>query len=101
MATCTVSGLIEDITGTAIQGAVIKANLVTPYFTTTIMVMPKEISTTSASNGTWSLTLIQGAQAIVQIDYPPNTTDSQRSLKFAIAVPLTSTANFSTLCTEL
>jgi hypothetical protein len=100
MATCTVSGVLKDVSDTAIQSATIAARVVTPYFSTTIQIAPKEITTTTASNGSWSLVLIQGASAIVTIKYPPNATDSARIYTYAITVPAASTANFSDLATE-
>jgi len=101
MATCTVSGVIKDASETGIQGVTIRARIVTPYFTTTILVLPVEVSTTSDSFGAWSLALNQGAKAIVQIEYPPNGIDSNRRYSYTIIVPASGTANFSTLATEL
>lgn len=101
MATCAISGVLQDPSGTAVVGAVVKAKIVSPYFSTTIEIVPTEISTTSAaSTGAWSLTLIQGASAIFTILYPPNATDSRRVITHSVAVPLTTTANFSDLATE-
>lgn len=101
MATCTISGVLQDPSGTGVSGAVIKARTVSPFFSTTIEVVPTEISTTSAdSTGAWSLSLIQGASAIFTILYPPNSTDSRRILTHSVTVPLASTANFSDLATE-
>lgn len=100
MSTCTVSGTLKDVTETAISGAVIKANIVTPFFSSTTMIVPKEVSTTSATDGTWSLALNQGAQCVVEIDYPPNGTDSRRVSRYSITVPASGSANFSSLVTE-
>lgn len=100
MATCTVSGTIKDITETAVSGAVIKANIVVPVFSGTTQLVPKEVSTTSASDGTWSLALSQSQGYIVSIEYPPNSTDSRRRYSYSITTPTSSSANFSTLATE-
>lgn len=101
MSTCTVSGTIKDITETAVSGAVIKANIITPFFSSTTFIVPKEVSTTSATDGTWSLALVQSSQCFVEIDYPPNGTDSKRVARYSITVPASSSANFSTLAVEL
>jgi len=101
MATCVVSGIIKDPSETAIESATIRAKIVTPYFSTTIHILPKELSTTSSASGTWSLTLNRGAECIVQIEYPPNGTDSNKRYNYTITVPDSATADFSTLATEL
>lgn len=101
MATCTVSGVVKDVSETAVQSASVRAKIVTPFFSTTIHIVPKEISTTTDTSGAWSLSLNQGSQCIVTIEYPPNTTDSKLRYSYSITVPATSTANFSTLATEL
>jgi len=101
MATCTVSGTIKDASETAISGAVVKASIITPIFSGTAHIVPKEVSTTSASDGTWSLALLQGVNALVAIEYPPNSTDSKKRLTYAVTVPASSSANFSTIATEL
>lgn len=102
MATCVVSGIIKDASETAIASVPVKARITTPYFTsTTIMIAPKEVSTTTDGTGLWSLTLNQGAQCLVTIEWPPNNTDSAKKSVYTITVPATSTANFSSLATEL
>lgn len=100
MATCAVSGVVKDITETAIEGAVIKANIVTPYFTTTIQIVPKEVSTTSSASGAWTLNLNRGASVLITIEYPPNSTDSRLRKTFAATIPAAATADFSTIATD-
>lgn len=101
MATCVVSGIIKDVSETAINGATIRARVVTPYFSTTVQILPTEVYTTSNSSGAWSLTLNRTAECIVQIEYPPNGMDSNRRYSYTITVPNTATADFSDLVTEL
>lgn len=100
MATCIVSGTVQDITSTAVATATVRARVITPFFSTTIQIVPKEVSTTTDSSGNWSLTLIRSSQCIIEIEYPPNTTDSALRYSYAITVPAAATANFSTLVTE-
>jgi hypothetical protein len=101
MATCVVSGTLIDPSGTGIQGATIKANIVAPYLAGgTSLISPKEQSTQTNSSGVWSLTLIQGLSVIVAIEAPQNATDSNRRNTFSIIVPATSTATFENLVTE-
>lgn len=101
MAACTLSGTMYDAGGTAISGATVRANITTSQFISTTQYVPKETTTTTASDGTWSLSLIQTLQYIVTIEFPPNTTDSNRPLKYSITIPASGTANFSSLATEL
>jgi len=110
MATCTVSGKIQDLTGTGLSGVLVTAHLVNPYFNTTIMVVQYDglnpdgthtTQATTAGDGTWSLTLQQGASLQLFFDYPsgPNTQVLRRT--YSIVVPSSGTANFSDLATEL
>lgn len=98
---CIVSGILVDPSSTPIEGAVISANIVVPYFVgSTDMIAPDEISTTTDSLGAWSLNLYKGLSCIVTIQYPPNSTDSRRRYNFSIIVPATDTASFFSLVTE-
>lgn len=100
MALCTVSGLLQDATATAISGATVRFNQVAPSFSTTILVPTKEVSTTTASDGTWSLSLIQGLSGIVSIDFPPNATDSNRRVTYSVVIPASASATLQSLATE-
>jgi hypothetical protein len=101
MATCAISGTLKDLSETAISGATVRANIISSIFSGTTQLVPKEITTTTASDGTWTLNLSQSVSAQVTIEYPPNSTDSAKPIKYSITVPATTTANFSTLATEL
>lgn len=102
MATCAVSGTLVDSTETAISGATIRFNIVTPYAnsSTTNFFMPTEVSTTSSGTGTWTLNLSRNISGIITIDFPPNSMDSTRKATFAVVIPNTSTATFISLVTE-
>jgi hypothetical protein len=97
MALCTVSGTVKDVSETAISGAIITAKLVTPIFSSTTQILPTEVSTTSASDGTWSLSLLRTASVNITIQYPPNSTNSKVILGFSAIIPNASTAEFSTI----
>lgn len=101
MATCTVSGVIKDSSETAIQSVIVKARIVTPFFVSTVLIVPKELSTTSDANGAWSLVLTRSKSYIVTFEYSPNSTDSKKIYAYAITTPASSTSDFSTLATEL
>lgn len=100
MATCVVSGVIKDPSETAISSATVRANIVTPFFVSTVLIVPEELSTTTDANGAWSLTLSQSNSYIVTIEYPPNASSSAKRYNYAITTPASGTATFSTLATE-
>lgn len=95
MATCVVSGTITDASSTAIQNVAIKSRLLQPVASNLVLSVPKELSTTTDSNGEFSLTLEQETSYIIEIDYPPNSTDSARMVHYTITVPAESTADFT------
>ena len=55
-----ITGTIYDTSGTAISGATIEASNTVPYFYGDgSLITPYRVTTTSAANGTWSLTLVE------------------------------------------
>lgn len=103
MATCTLSGTLVDPSETAVSGATIVFKISNAYAngSATKFFVPKDLSTTSASDGTWSLTLSQGISGIISIDYTKSNIAASNKLNYSIVVPATSTAVFNTLATEL
>ena len=67
MATCDVSGTIRDISAGAIEGAVVKARIVTPTFVGTVQYVPTEVDTTTNASGVWQLTLERTLKCIITI----------------------------------
>ncbi len=101
MATCIVSGNLQLLDGTPIEGAIIKARIVTSYFSTTIQISPQEVTTSTDASGDWSLTLQRLSSPIISVEYTPDDTSSSRFLEYSVTVPDASTADFSTIATEL
>lgn len=103
MATCAVSGTLMDPSETAISGATVRFTIQTPNFngSTINFFAPKEITTTTASNGTWTLNISQGMSGVISFDYPPNSTDSTRRINYSVVIPAASTASFESIATEL
>jgi len=101
MALCAVSGVIKDASETALSGVVVEARPINPYFNSTTQIVPKTVTTTTDASGIWSLSLSQTGTFTVTIMYPPNDVDSARRYNYTITVPAASSANFSTLATEL
>ncbi len=96
MATCTVSGTLKDLTETAIESATIKANIKSPVESSTTLILDKEVSTTSASDGTWSLALFRTAVCTVTIEFSDGASGKIRRV-YTITVPETASANFTDL----
>jgi hypothetical protein len=62
--TTSVTGTVRDTSGTAISGATIEASNTQAYFYSDgSLITPYRVSTTSASNGTWSLTLVENVSS--------------------------------------
>lgn len=104
MATCVVSGTLKDLSETAISGATVKASAVGPFLSGSTLIANKEISTTTASDGTWSLTLTRTATLStprtlqVTFEYTDGVSGKKRE-EYTISVPDAATANFSDLVT--
>lgn len=103
MSTCIVSGTLVDPSETPVSNAIVRFKIATgtANSSATNFFVPDELNTTSASNGTWSLTLSRGLSGMITIDYPPNTTDSTKRLSYSVVIPNTPTATFISLLTEL
>jgi len=100
--TCTVSGVLYGPGAAALQGVVIKAYITSAFTDSNGNYIPSGViaSTTSASDGTWSLAVIQtqglGHSITFQFEYPLGNNQS-RSVKYPAVIPATSTANFADL----
>ena len=97
MATCTVSGIFTDPSGTGIVGATVRFCTDTPAFdASSNAVMPKEVTTTTTTGGAWSISVVQGISGFLTIDLPPTSTGPAVKYKFSMIIPQTSTATFTT-----
>ena len=68
MATCILTGLVESPPGTPLMGALVRVRTVaTTLLTSGAGVATNDLTTTSAVDGTWSLTLEQGLHAQIDI----------------------------------
>lgn len=96
MATCIVSGTLLDPSETAISGANVSFDVQSPILDLNgvSLLGPKAPSTTTASDGTWSLTLSRGISGILSIDVPPDSLNGANRYEFTIAVPVAATATF-------
>lgn len=100
--TCIVSGTIYGPGGAALSGVVIKASITNAFVDANGNYLPAGViaSTTSASDGTWSLAVVQtqalGASVTFTFSYPYGNNQSY-TISYAAVIPNTSTANFSDL----
>lgn len=96
MANCTVSGTFTNPQGTAISGATIRYNIESPVLDLSgNLLVPKEITTTTATDGSWSLSLIQGTAGNLVLDLSPSSSAPIVRYNFSMVIPSTSTASFA------
>lgn len=103
ISTCVVSGKLASPNGMGIVGVTIKANYNRPIlYGDGSLIMPNEQSTSSAADGTWSLTLVENASTssstTIAFYFPTGGTTYDRK-EYTIIVPNQATANFSNLIT--
>jgi hypothetical protein len=101
-ATCILSGTFLDPTGDAIVGATVRFNVESPVIDNTgaYILSPKEVTTTTASDGSWSLTLSQGASGSLSLDCPPDATSSTQRYSFSVQVPTAASSTFISAWTD-
>lgn len=93
--TCIVTGQFLNPQGAAVSGATVRFVTQSPVVdTNNNIIQPYELSTTTASDGTWSLTLVQGITGKVTLDLNPTVSFPITKYTFSVAIPLTSTAIF-------
>lgn len=93
MASCTVTGKLTDCGGNVLSGIPINFNIQTPG----VVIEPLQLTTTSASDGTWSMSLAQGISGQFTIWTANAGSGQQVPYMFNVAVPNTSTATFSSI----
>lgn len=96
MATCTVSGTFLDPKGNAVSSATVRFNLERPVVDGSgNLLMPKEVTTTTATDGTWSLVLLQSISGFLTLDLNPTTNAPVVKYKFSMILPASSSATFA------
>jgi hypothetical protein len=96
MSTCVVSGTVKDVSGTPISGIPVSFNIQNPTLTTD----PVQASTSSASDGTWSVTLAQGLSGVFTISVPPSNLGRPIPYRFNVNVPSAATATFASILVD-
>lgn len=96
MATCVVSGTFLDSQGNGISGAALAFTIETPYLDVSgNAITPKQVTTTTASDGTWSLTLVQLTSGILTLSVPISSTSGASKYSYSLVIPASSSALFS------
>lgn len=103
ISTCVVSGTLKDVSGTAIANVTVEAYLTTPLFHTDGTMIPAyKVSTATAADGTWSLTLIETATItrtlVIAFELPTGSVERLRR-EYTVTVPNTASVAFNTLVT--
>lgn len=96
MSVCLISGVVQDPSLTPISGLAVTFNTQTPV----LAAEPVQGSTTTASDGTWSMSLLQGLSGIFTINSRVTPISRTTTYTFNVNVPLTSTANFSDIVVD-
>ena len=100
---CTVSGTCRQVSGAVLGGVVVTAYTTRPFVhpTDSSLVCDYLVSTTSASDGTWSLALIETATPAVTLSisftFSLGSTAPNDYKVYAITVPNQASATFSSL----
>lgn len=96
MANCVVSGVFTDASSLPVVGALLRFNIGSPTLDLSgNALVPREFTTTTAADGSWSLTIEQLVSGILTLDLNPASNSPVTKYKFSIVVPAASTATFS------
>lgn len=104
ISTCVVSGTLVTPSNTALSGVEVKAYSTKPLFHTDgTLIVDYAVSTTTDSNGDWSLTLIETetieASLTVSFDMPVGAVERKRK-DYTVVVPNAASADFADIVTE-
>ena len=101
--TCTVSGTIRDAGGNAVVGATVAVNALKPFIHTTdsSLVANYSVSTTTASDGTFSLVVVEtttvSVSLILTIKSPLGTGANSVIASYSVTIPNAATATLASL----
>lgn len=100
LSTCIVSGTIQTLLGAAVTNATITAYVPVPFFADVTLITGEQASTTTASDGTYSLTVIRtlnyGQKITFRIKYYDGTAN-YRTVSYSVYIPNQSTADLADL----
>ncbi len=96
MASCLVSGTVLDPSGTALSGVEVDFNIQTPILNSD----PVQGSTTTASDGSWSMSLQQGLSGVFTVNTRVDNFSATVPYRFNVNIPNLSTATFSSILVD-
>lgn len=96
MASCTVSGTVLDAGGSAISNVTVIFNIQTPTTTND----PAQVSTTTATNGTWSLDCGRGLSGIFTLMIRSSNTSGAVPYRFNANIPNAASATFASVVVD-
>ena len=101
VSTCVVSGTVYTTAGAAFSGVNVLAYMNQPMIYTDGTLIPSYVqSTTTASDGTWSLTLVETTSnertMTIAFEYPDGGSARKRK-EYTVIIPNSASANFATL----
>lgn len=88
--TCVVSGTVLDGGGSPVAGATVRFRTIAPTLVSGAGIATQDLTTTTAVDGTWSLTLVQGLNA--QVDIPAVGIASDTVIPSGVSCPAAFTA---------
>lgn len=100
---CAVSGTVRSINGSALSGVTIEANSVMPFVHSTdnSLISNYKVSTTSASDGTWSLSLVEtttpNTTVTITFIYATGATSPNDRKSYTVQIPNSASATFASL----
>lgn len=100
---CAVSGILRGTNGVVLQGATVIGSSIKPFIHSSdgSLVVNYQVSTTTDSNGAWTLSLIETAtdssSVTISFFYPLGSAAGNERKEYTIIVPNSASANFSTL----
>lgn len=93
MSTCIVTGIVTDCSGVPLSGLNVYFNTQSPSTST----QPARIATTSASNGTWSIPILQGTSGTFTVYTTSSSNGNTSPYQFNVLIPATSTATLQSI----
>lgn len=96
MSICVVSGTVVDPSGNPLSGVPVDFNIQNAI----VSADPVQGTTSTASNGTWSMSLLQGLSGVFTISVRNSNFGKSFPYRFNVAIPASSTANFSSILVD-
>lgn len=94
MATCVVSGTLQDAGGNAATSVTVCARVASPQVVGNTLVTPFQTEVTTDTSGNFVLTLTQSLSVVFTVKYPVLGTEPLRQFTYVGNIPASATASF-------